>query len=185
MNHSTAKEALCQAMYRLMNRRAISRIRIEDILTEAGVSKSSFYRYFRDKYELMNYCYEKAIREITMLQPDGNMDAILRSIFQFYIDNKAFILNGFNITGEDSLKNYIYKTTCGFCADRLKQYKGRSELLPEEQLAINYYVGGSIQLIHEWLSNSNQNKLSSAEAAQIHESLIPDVLKPLYTNTKR
>ena len=167
-----------------MSRKDISRIRIDDILSESGVSKSSFYRHFRDKFELMNYCYEKAIHEIVLFSPEKNKQEILYGIFQFYFESKEFILNGFSITGDDSLKNYIYKSTCEYCADQLKQHTGKRELLPEEQLAINYYAGGSIQLIHEWLKDNDKLHLSPADAAQIHESLIPDVLKPLFAGTK-
>ncbi|MBQ9083098.1 MAG: TetR/AcrR family transcriptional regulator [Clostridia bacterium] len=51
--HDTVCEALGQALVRLMERKPFSQITITEIVQVAGVGRSSFYRNYREKEELL------------------------------------------------------------------------------------------------------------------------------------
>lgn len=49
------KRAIIEAFLRLMDTKPYDRITVQDILDETPISRSSFYSYFHDKYEIAEY----------------------------------------------------------------------------------------------------------------------------------
>ena len=56
-NSLITKKALAEALKLLMRKTPFSKLSIADICSTAGLSRRSFYRHFRDKYELLNWIY--------------------------------------------------------------------------------------------------------------------------------
>ncbi|MCH5300894.1 MAG: TetR/AcrR family transcriptional regulator [Ruminococcus sp.] len=54
-----AKLLLGNTIEDLLNKTAIDKITLKRILDECGVSKQTFYRYFRDKYDLANWRFSE------------------------------------------------------------------------------------------------------------------------------
>ncbi|MBQ3050267.1 MAG: helix-turn-helix transcriptional regulator, partial [Clostridia bacterium] len=48
---------ILHAFDRLVERVGFSKITVSMLVKEAGVSRATFYRYFKDKYDVMNYNY--------------------------------------------------------------------------------------------------------------------------------
>ena len=58
MAESEAKRhAIAAAMKKLLRTSPIEKITTEQILAQSGVSRRSFYRYFKDKYDLLQWIY--------------------------------------------------------------------------------------------------------------------------------
>lgn len=51
------KEAIRQALLHQIEHKDISRVRVSDILSDARVSKATFYRYYKDVYDLLANCF--------------------------------------------------------------------------------------------------------------------------------
>ena len=61
-HHDEALEkSLFDALYMLMTESTIDEITVGDILQKAHVSRSSFYRRYRDKYELLTDSYMRLL----------------------------------------------------------------------------------------------------------------------------
>ena len=180
MYHESAKDVLRKTMFRLMNHKSIEKIRLTDILKQSKVSKSTFYRHFRDKYALMNDCYAYEIgRRLEELEHD-NWNLIVREFLQFFYENRTFLLNGFRGKGSDSLKKFIFDYTVRFYEDQMKLRKNCKTLTPEEKMAIYFNVGGSVTMLEAWLEHPEQYGLSVSEAADLHYRFIPEIIKTLF-----
>lgn len=55
------KRLLVETVEGFLEKDKIEEITVNDILQEAGVSRTTFYRYFKDKYDLINYIYGRKI----------------------------------------------------------------------------------------------------------------------------
>ena len=51
------QEAILNAFNTLIEKNDFDKITIQMIIDEAGVGRTTFYRYFKDKYDVMNYNY--------------------------------------------------------------------------------------------------------------------------------
>ena len=52
---------ILHAFDRLVERVGFSKITVSMLVKEAGVSRATFYRYFTDKYDVMNYNYKQMV----------------------------------------------------------------------------------------------------------------------------
>ena len=50
---------LALALRELLKHDPIEKITVDQICREAAVHRSTFYRYFQDKYDLLNYAFDK------------------------------------------------------------------------------------------------------------------------------
>ena len=58
------EQSVCDATERLLATRRFADLSVADIISEAGVSRASFYFYFASKYELLSAVSERAIDEV-------------------------------------------------------------------------------------------------------------------------
>ena len=63
MKEEQTKKDLAQALLLLMEHASLEKITINDIVTKCGVSRQTFYRHFKDKYDLVNWYFEIQVRE--------------------------------------------------------------------------------------------------------------------------
>ena len=58
------KEALADALRQMMKVKPIDKITVKDIITNCGYSQATFYRQFRDKYDLIAWSYTRDLESI-------------------------------------------------------------------------------------------------------------------------
>ena len=64
MKRKTAKELLAESFRELAQERDIDRITVQDIAKNCGYSIATFYRQFRDKYDLIAWDYAQQIEGV-------------------------------------------------------------------------------------------------------------------------
>ena len=70
MKRKTAKEILAQAFREVAESKNIDKITIQDIADNCGYSPATFYRNFKDKYDLIAWNHTRSVAEI-MKRIDG------------------------------------------------------------------------------------------------------------------
>lgn len=81
------KAELARALRSLLKHDAIEKITIEKICQEAGVHRSTFYRYFQDKYDLLHYSFD----EFLIARIDENH--VIESTISMIAEDKALFRN--------------------------------------------------------------------------------------------
>ena len=56
--HDETKYIFAQAIKELIKNRPLDKITVTDIVIKAGMTRQTFYRYFMDKYDLVNWYFE-------------------------------------------------------------------------------------------------------------------------------
>ena len=57
------KYRLAESIKGLMAHMPLDRITVKDIVAECGLTRQTFYRNFRDKYDLVNWYFEKLVQQ--------------------------------------------------------------------------------------------------------------------------
>ena len=57
-------KALVTAMFSLLEKNSFTKITVNDLCTHALVSRSTFYTYFEDKYDLLRFCLNILIQKL-------------------------------------------------------------------------------------------------------------------------
>ena len=64
MKRKTTKEILAESYLELAAKKSINRISVVDIVENCSMTKPTFYRYFKDKYDLISLMAYAAMNKI-------------------------------------------------------------------------------------------------------------------------
>lgn len=94
------KELLAHSLVRLSATKSVDKITVQEISAACGLTKTTFYNHFRDKYDLIVWAYAEPVKQIVeRLGEEGYTigNAIL-GIVQYFDENRKFILNALKNT---------------------------------------------------------------------------------------
>ena len=164
------KKIILDATIKLMKNNKINKLTVQKILDEANVSRSTFYKFFSDKYDVINY-YFKYYAD-SMLNKSYNQDSENNCAYQFLYDNKDYFLNAFEIEGQNSFKNFFYDYHYKSCAEVYLANTNKETLSEDDKIALEFYCIGALHIAKQWLMNGA--KESPKHMEELTHKLIPE-----------
>ena len=109
------RKNIISAFNTLIKTHNIEKITVEMILKEADVSKATFYRYFNDKYEVMNSNYKELLDRFSAPECSSSYIELYEKLYKYGIRNWKFLQRAFETTGYNSFCEFIriYRVPCG------------------------------------------------------------------------
>jgi len=144
-----SKGYIVESLLILMGKKPFDEISIQEITAKAGVNRSTYYRNFTSKTEIINYYFDNLHKEYYKdMTPDITTEQNLYELFNYYYKHKEDLLlihkNGLSHLILDSL-NKLFKLTI-----KKQTY--------EEVYKAYFYAGGVFNSLLLWLSNNMNNK---------------------------
>ena len=170
------KREIVAAFNRLIAKAEIEKITTQMIAAEAEVSKATFYRYFRDKYDVLNYNYQ-ALLDHALERCDNYRDLFFE-LFCFARDAWSGFRRAFYSTGVNSLENFVYTYSKSVVEQITAQNRDGAPLTPEEDMQVDVLCYGISYMYKKW--TLGQYPLSPAAAADALFALMPESLKGLW-----
>ena len=95
MKRKTAKEILAESFRELAERQRIDKITIREITDNCGYSPATFYRHFRDKYDLVAWDYSRNLSEFIGSSGYGKCEwkQMLLDAAMFFQEHKTYLAN--------------------------------------------------------------------------------------------
>lgn len=165
-------DSLCQ----LTQKKNFNSITVQDIVDNCGAARSTFYRYFHDKYELMCWYYEDFVRK-TFLETESNLTwkEKLHCYAEFYMQNKEYFINIATYDGQNSFDQFLYSYSLAHFT-RLAQKKYNVKVLPNEMVfAIKMYCYGNSFIVRDWLIG--EINLTIDEFCEYRYKTMPQIMK--------
>ncbi len=178
MKRKTAKEILVESFLELAQNRSVDKITVKDITENCGYSSATFYRHFRDKYDLIAWDYSCNISEIMgKTDVDGRpWESILISAARYFEKEKAYLANLFlHTTGLDAFMQYMVEANDSFLRDYVMWAAGTDSLDEETRIYIHHYCHGNVALICDWVMG--RFDLTADELAEVFEKALPEPLR--------
>ena len=66
----STKRALSQPLKRLLSTRTLDKITVKDIVEDCGVNRQTFYYYFRDLYDPLEWNFQDAAENLICIRKD-------------------------------------------------------------------------------------------------------------------
>lgn len=108
----TTKRALAQSLKKLLQTKPLSKITINDIAEDCGVSRMTFYYHFADIYDLVEWtCQEDASVALAGNKTYNTWQQGFLNIFNLVLENKTFVLNVYHSISREHLERYLYQLT--------------------------------------------------------------------------
>lgn len=143
------KKRLVNAMRILIEKYPIKNITVDMILQESDVSKTTFYRYYDDKYALMSDYYQSSFEKILQSE-SGDFINTLRKFVLFIKDNAEYFRQFTLLKESDNFYNNFIKYSFPNSLKFMENLKGEPLNTKEKEL-LTFYLGGIWTYLNEWI----------------------------------
>ena len=110
MKRKTAKEILAESFRELTATKPVDKITVPNIIENCGYSKTTFYRLFKDKYDLMAWDYAQKIQSIVDQNGKAGYEwkQILWDVALLFNEQKDYLRNLLlHTSGYESFSRYM------------------------------------------------------------------------------
>lgn len=122
MEQKLCEELLFGALSNLLHKRPIDKLSVTDIIKSSGVSRATFYRYYNDKYDLLNSNYKKILEDTLFRFNEGTpWKDTQYLLYRELKGNLRLFQNALRSSDVNSLKNYIFNMSMDFHLSVLKK----------------------------------------------------------------
>ena len=178
MRRKTTKELLADSFRELTETKPIHKITISNITGNCGLTQPTFYRHFKDKYDLNAWIYVSDAKEIMgQIGTDGYTwrDTLLDGA-KYFSGNRTFALNALRHTsGRDSFLSLLETVNTELLCTEVRK-KLMTEHIPQDVLTmIKVYCYGTVRYTCEWLLE--EMPLSRETYADVMEKCLPEPLR--------
>ena len=179
MERKTAEEILVESFRELAAKRNVAKITIKDITDNCGYSPATFYRHFKDKYDLIAWDYTREVERI--MSKVGSSDDCawtdtLMDAAKYFDEQKKYLANLFlHTSGMDAFITYMREINFSILNKCVLKVSGLKELDEKTMMYIRIYVLGTVQLICEWITGNYT--AGPEEVADVFEKALPEPLQ--------
>ena len=179
VKRQTAKDILAESFKELAEKKDIDKITIKEITDNCGYSQATFYRQFKDKYDLIAWDYERGIEEI-MDRIDDNGYTWRQSLSDaadYYERGKNYLANlMLHTSGHDAFILYMNEINFNALEKHILKVSGEEVLVEATRMYIRLYCFGTVSLTCEWVLG--RYEAAAVELAEVFEKSLPEPLKP-------
>lgn len=169
------KTAIINGFNRLIANVDFQKISVDMIMRESGVSRSTFYRYFKDKYEVMNANYKNILDYYILPEHSHNYRDLCFHLFQYGQENLKVFRRALDSTGFNSFSNFIYQYSYQTALAITRANRNGSGFTPAEELQVDIFCNGICAVYKNMVCQRYQ--LDAAVAADALYEMMPKSLK--------
>ena len=140
--------------------------------------RQTFYRNFLDKYDLINWYFDKLLARSFEHMGRGTM--VLDSLekkFTYIQEEKAFFAAAFRYDRQNSLREHDFKLILAFYENLIREKSGRPAS-PEIHFLLEMYCQGSITMTVKWVLGGMD--LTPSQFAGLLVRAMPAALRDLF-----
>lgn len=150
---NTTKYALEASLKRLLLHKPLDKITIQDLTTDCGISRMSFYYHFKDIYDLVEWsCIEDGRKALQGKKTYDTWQEGMLQIFEVVTENRQFIMNVYRAVERSKIERYLYELTYRLIADVVEEKCTDVKLAPEDKTFIaEFYKYGFVGVMLDWI----------------------------------
>ena len=147
------KNSLAVALKKRMETTEFSKIRVSDLLKDCNIVRSTFYYYFSDIYELLEWMLNTEL--IGLLEKCDELytwDQGVTMLMEYVRDNSKMCLCAFHSIGRGSLEKMFYKNCYVLMERFVNTGFSNVEVAAEDKAFImDFYVRAYVSALAAWL----------------------------------
>lgn len=174
-SHTTTKQHIWQAFSTLMCRMPFEKITVEMIIRESKISKSTFYRYFRDKYDVLNYNSMEIAEQLIHRKVCHNWKEFLDNMFLAIHQNLNYFQRAFRSSGQNSHSGFLFAYSFSIVEGCYLRSTGNASLSIHDRYVIGHYCHGCVGILQDWLNEPEI--MTPQQMADIFYEAMPEYLR--------
>ena len=149
------KQALADSFRKLLAKRGMDKITVKEIVEDCGVNRQTFYYYFHDIYDLLEWILKDAAENLLARNTDySDWTEGLKTVMEYIQENRELVLNAYHSISHETLADYIKKCFRPYTSELVRsQATELGRLVTEEDLDFitDIFTLAASGLIMEWI----------------------------------
>ena len=147
------KQAIADSLRRLLLKKSLNKITINDIAEECGMNRMTFYYHFRDIYDLVEWiCMEDArAAKAGRYDSDTWQDGLLR-LCRSVLNDRVFIESAYRSIQREKVENYMYDVTYDILINVIEKQAGSHDIPESDKKFIaDFYKYAFVGIALDWV----------------------------------
>ena len=163
-------------MKELLVHTPVDKITIKQIVDQCDVTRPTFYRHFKDKYELMDYMlYNEVTKELEILLEHNMILEAIKYLFTHIINEAKLYRKLFETTGQNSFEQVMIEQFTSFFKEHLKIFD--TDQIPDNPMLspliiCKYLVMGLTVAIKGYLNSPEITSINVDQAVEAYYFLV-------------
>jgi len=178
MKTDATKWKLAKALKECMRTTAVENITVKQIVEMGGVSRQTFYRNFMDKYDLINWYFDRLLERSFEEMGDGETirQGLIKK-FTYIREESLFFTTAFRVDEQNNLKEHDFIMIYEFYCRLIREKTGQ---VPDQMTRklLEMYCRASIYMTVQWALKGM--KESEAELANLMIAAMPSQIHDVY-----
>lgn len=180
MQRKGARELLVESFRELARKKSIDKITVREVTVNCGYSTATFYRHFRDKYDLIVWEYTSRVEKLMAGFVMGRFTwrEVLVEAALFCWSEKEYLANLLKHTsGHDSFVRYMsdinYNSLMRYVVASGKEYDEMTDLY------VRMYILGAVNLTCEWILGKCE--MTPETLAAVYDNSVPPPIRKYFS----
>lgn len=169
------RERIMAVFEELMRNNYLEDISVSDIMTKCNLPRTTFYRYFKDKYDLTTYVYLHEIKKRIQFSTDKQWNNSIRICYEYIYEKRDFFLRVIKFEGQNNFLQFLYNYSYKCIVGSICSANNMEVLNYHLEYSVKMYCISTTHLVSCWLTNGA--KISVDELYEIALENIPIYLK--------
>lgn len=173
------KRALEEALKRLLFEKPLSKITIQDLADECGISRMTFYYHFKDIYDLVEWSFVEDANAIFQAEPrTESWEMALQHVFEMIKKDELFIMSVYHAVSREQIERYLHLVIHHLMSQLIEKSVATAgiSLKDKEGLFVaNFYKYALIGTLLDWVKSdmkADYQELVVQLTSLIHDPLI-------------
>ena len=142
------QKTIIETTMRLVEHKTVKKITVRDIVEACGITRNTFYYYFHDIYEVLEYALAAGIERIGT--ESETFEDFLTASFAFCVEYQKVLYNLYHSVGYEMLADYLKKQT----RPHLMRYlQDLDETVADKKFLCVLYEEAMIGTLMRWVCN--------------------------------
>lgn len=135
----------------LFKQKKIEDISVKDICEVSGFSRTTFYRYFRDKNDLISFLFDELVTK-EIFNKENKKDFYRQTLIPLEIirENRSFMKKLLSYQGQNSFREYYLSGIEDYFREFYKD-RYNAEISWAEEYTITFNSHGIVSIVESWL----------------------------------
>lgn len=176
------KYKLANAMKECMVSAPVEKITVKEIVDTCGITRQTFYRNFQDKYDLINWYFDKILAE--SFRQMGKGETVYKSLvnkFEYIQMEQLFFRAAFKNDEQNNLKDHDFELIRQFYIDQIED-KSHRKISEKLLFQLEMYCQGSVFMTTQWVLGNRQ--YTPQELARLLTDSMPADLEKVFRELK-
>ncbi|WP_070120909.1 TetR/AcrR family transcriptional regulator [Bacillus marinisedimentorum] len=150
------KKALAESLKKQMQTIPLAKITVNNIVKECELNRRTFYYYFNDIYDLLEWIYKTELKEVVGEDKTYvSWQKGLLEIFKYLYKNKKIVMNTYHSIDRDILENHLYNESFTIILGVVNEFaKGLNVSEQDKRYVANFYKIALVGVIIDWIKNN-------------------------------